>query len=432
MVALATGLLAPTGALAADPPVPVGAQDEILVRYRPDTTSAERRAVAREHDLSQVSSSRTGRTAVVRGKGVSPATVRRLLAADPRVVAVGRNYRRELQADPTDPGFRYEWGLHNTGQRIDGIEDVSGVSDIDIDGLEALRVERGSSDIVVAVIDDGVDFTHPDLAARAWDNPGETPGDSMDNDGNGLVDDVHGWDFCHDDASLHDANKDGHGTHVAGTIGATINGDGVVGVAPGVTIMGIKFIEEGNDNCGLDSQAIDAIEYAADEGATLINASWGGTGADAALDMAIADSGLLFVAASGNAGRDLDAPNVDFYPAESNAPNVLSVGAIDQNGELAEFTNYGATAVDLMAPGTNILSTYPPICRMSGAVLRLECRYVDGRSPRDRHRGPCAEQDEHTPHRSSASFLRPDPRPPPGAGGLLRARRAGSPTRCGP
>jgi subtilisin family serine protease len=384
MVTLATGLLAPTGGFAADARAPVGAPDEILVRYRPDSTQAERRAVAREHGLTQISTSRTGRTAVVRGNGVSPATVRRLLAADPRVVAVGRNYRRELQADPTDPGFKYEWGLHNRGQRIDGIDDVTGIVDVDIDGLEALRIEHGNSDIVVAVIDDGVDFTHPDLAARAWDNPGETPGDSVDNDGNGLVDDVHGWDFCHNDASLHDANKDGHGTHVAGTIGATVNNGGVVGVAPGVTIMGLKFLEEGNDDCGLDSQAINAIEYAVDKGATLINASWGGVGLNPVLDMTIADSGLLFVAAAGNAGLDLDVPNVAFYPAESNAPNVLSVGAIDQNGELADFTNYGATAVDVMAPGTNILSSYPPIpgcpapCYVWSAGTSMAAPHVTG------------------------------------------------------
>jgi subtilisin family serine protease len=360
-VVLATGLIGPSVALAADPSLPASARDEILVRYRADATSAERRAVTRDLDLTVVRSSHSGRTAVVRGKGVSPATVRRLLAADPRVAAVGHNYRRELTADPTDEQyFDYEWGLHNSGQTISGIDPQSGVSDVDIDGPEAIRVQPGKPQVVVAVIDDGVDLTHPDLSARKWVNPGETPGNGVDDDDNGYVDDVNGWDFCHDDNTVHDVNHDGHGTHVAGTIAASLNGNGIVGVAPGVTIMALKFIDD-TDVCGSDAQAIEAIDYAVENGATLINASWGGTDQNDVLDQTIADSGLLFVAASGNAGKDLDAPGVDFYPAESNASNILTVGAIDQRGELADFTNYGATAIDLVAPGTNILSTFPAI-----------------------------------------------------------------------
>ena len=368
-VVLATGLLAPSAALGAAPPTiatppsakpdPASTRDEVLVRFRADATPAQRHAVARDLGLTVVRSSHSGRTAVVLGKGVSPATVRRQLAADPRVAAVGRNYQRELTADPTDePYFKYEWGLHNTGQTISGIETSTGKPDVDIDGLEALRVQQGKSAIVVAVIDDGVDLDHPDLAGRGWTNPGETPGDGQDNDGNGYIDDIHGWDFCHDDDTVHDDGHDGHGTHVAGTIAANLNGSGTVGVAPGVKIMALKFIDQ-DAGCGSDAMAIEAIDYAADNGATLINASWGGTGRNEVLDQTIADSGLLFVAASGNSGLDLDAPGVDFYPAESNASNILTVGAIDMEGELTSFTNYGATAVDLFAPGFNILSTYP-------------------------------------------------------------------------
>jgi subtilisin family serine protease len=359
LVVLATGLAAPTGSLAADPPSPATTRDDILVRFRPNTTPAARKAVARDLNLALVRESRSGRTAVLRGKGVSPATVRRELASDPRISAVGQNYHREIAADPTDEQyFSNEWGLYNHGQTISGIEPQTGVPDVDIDGLEALRVQQGKSSIVVAVIDDGVDFTHPDLAGRKWTNPGETPGNGTDDDGNGYVDDINGWDFCHDDASVHDAGHDGHGTHVAGTIAASLNGSGVVGVAPGVSIMALKFIDD-VDTCGDDARAIDAIDYAANNGADIINASWGGTGANPVLDQTIVDSGLLFVAASGNSGVDLDAPGDDFYPAESNAANVLTVGAIDQTGQLTDFTNYGATRVDLVAPGTNILSTYP-------------------------------------------------------------------------
>ena len=359
LVVLATGLAAPTGSLAADPPTPATSRDDILVRYRANTSSAERKAVARDLNLSVVRSSRTGRTAVLRGKGVSAATVRRELAGDPRVSAVGQNYRRELAADPTDEQyFPSEWGLNNSGQTISGIEPQTGVPDVDIDGLEALRVQQGKSSIVVAVIDDGVDFSHPDLAGRKWTNPGETPGDGIDNDNNGYIDDINGWDFCHDDNTVHDAGHDGHGTHVAGTIAASLNGTGVVGVAPGVSIMALKFIDD-VQSCGDDAMAIDAIDYAADNGADVINASWGGTGENPALDQTIVDSGLLFIAAAGNSGIDLDAPGADFFPAESPAPNVLAVGAIDQTGQIADFSNFGATRVDLMAPGTNILSTYP-------------------------------------------------------------------------
>jgi subtilisin family serine protease len=289
---------------------------------------------------------------------VSRATVRRRLDADPRVVAVAPNYKRELADEIIEEQyFSSEWGVHNTGQTLSGVVTMTGVADVDIDGLEALRVTRGSSDIVVAVIDDGVDFSHPDLAGQAWTNPGETPDNGVDDDGNGYVDDVNGWDFCHDDKTVHDAGKGGHGTHVAGTIAARLNGTGVLGVAPGIRVMALKFIE--NNVCGSDDQAVEAIDYAASFGVPIINASWGGAGASPVLDLAIAESGALFVAAAGNAALDLDAPTNHFYPAESNVPNVLSVGAINQAGARAGFSNYGASAVDIMAPGTNILSSYP-------------------------------------------------------------------------
>ena len=271
-VVLATGLFGPAVTLAADAPTPASARDEILVRFRANATAAQRRALTRDLDLTVVRSSHTGRTAVVRGKGVSPATVRRLLASDSRVAAVGHNYRRELAADPTDEQyFRYEWGLHSSGQTISGIDLQKGVADVDIDGLEAIRVQAGKPQIVVAVIDDGVDLTHPDLAGRKWTNPDETPGNGVDDDSNGYIDDVNGWDF-HDDNTVHDVNHDGHGTHVAGTIAASMNGT-ASSASPRITIMALKFIDD-TDDCGSDAQAIDAIDYAAENGATLINASW--------------------------------------------------------------------------------------------------------------------------------------------------------------
>ena len=148
--------------------------------------------------------------------------------------------------DPTDePGWDLLWGLHNTGQPIRG---YSGTANVDIDGLEASAITHGDPAVVVAVIDDGVDFSHPDLAARAWTNPGESGGgketNGVDDDGNGYIDDVHGWDFCNDDNTVHDFDEDFHGTHVAGTIAASLDGQGVVGVAPNVKIMALKFLDD--------------------------------------------------------------------------------------------------------------------------------------------------------------------------------------------
>ena len=362
LLVLAASAIAPTGVTAADPVVPNAVGDEVLVRYRANVTAAQRRSIARDLDLDVRSTSASGRTQVVVGRGVSPATVRRQLDADPRILAVAPNYQRELADEITnEPGFDIEWGLHNTGQHLVGTESKTGIVDVDIDGLEALRVTHGESSIVVAVIDDGVDFAHPDLASRAWTNPGETAGNGIDDDGNGFVDDIHGWDFCNDDASVHDAGQDAHGTHVAGTIGASLNGSGVVGVAPAVRIMAVKFIDD--TGCGTDDMAVDAIDYAASFDVPIINASWGGSEESPVLDLAIADSDALFVAAAGNGvagiGRNIDSSTYDFYPAESPLANVLSVAAIDQRGSLADFSNYGATKVDISAPGTNIVSTIP-------------------------------------------------------------------------
>jgi subtilisin family serine protease len=367
LLGLLACLLAPATVTGAGPagagPASVAARnDQVLVRYRAGVSETQRGRVARQYGLNVLRTSASGRNQLVVGRDQSAATVRRLLREDPLVEAVSPNYTRELADDITDePGFGLEWGLHNTGQSLNGTHAETGTADVDIDGLEALRITTGNPDLVVAVIDDGVDFSHPDLADRAWTNPGESgplalPG--IDDDGNGYVDDIHGWDFCNGDASVHDDGQDAHGTHVAGTIAASLDGNGVVGVAPGIQIMAVKFIDNGTD-CGTDQMAVDAIDYAASFGVPIINASWGGSSPDAALDAAIGDSGALFVAAAGNANRNLDSATYNFYPAESPQANVLSVAAIDQRGNRASFSNYGATTVDVGAPGTNIISTYP-------------------------------------------------------------------------
>ncbi|MFM9059021.1 MAG: S8 family peptidase, partial [Planctomycetaceae bacterium] len=255
-----------------------------------------------------------------------------------------------------DPSFTQLWGLHNTGQS-------GGVADADIDAPEAWNVTTGSRSVVVAVIDTGFDYTHRDLAANAWRNPGETPGDGIDNDRNGFVDDVYGWDFANGDANPMDDN--GHGTHVSGTIGAVgNNGTGVVGVNWQVSIMGLKFLD--SEGSGATSDAVAAVNYATkmrrDFGINVVasNNSWGGGGSSTALRDAIeagGRAGILFVAAAGNESANND--RTASYPANYTSNAVISVAATDRSNRLASFSNYGATSVDLGAPGVSITSTVP-------------------------------------------------------------------------
>ena len=360
------GLLAalfPANVAAAQPPTPEDA-DQVIVRYRVGTTEAERAGVAHAYGLTKVRGTANGRTEVFVDRGRSPLTALRLLAQDPNVVAVSPNRWRELTDDPAaEEYFPDQWALDNTGQATNG---VTGDAGVDIDGLEALRIARGSPSVVVAVIDSGVDFTHPDLAGTSWVNPAEAAGTAgVDDDGNGFTDDVNGWDFCDNDATVGPGSRtyDEHGTHVAGTIGAKLDGVGIVGVAPGVRIMSLRSFSGGR-SCGGDVGIVDAIDYAASFGVPVINASWGGTANDTVLDAAIHDADTsLLIAAAGNAGSDNDTQ--PFYPASSPNANVVSVAAIEQSGQLAPYSNYGATSVDISAPGDNILSTVtpdPPFC----------------------------------------------------------------------
>lgn len=226
-----------------------------------------------------------------------------------------------------------------------------------IDAPEAWETNTGSADIVVAVIDTGIDYTHPDLAANMWRNSGEKPGNGVDDDGNGYIDDIYGYDFHNDDSDPFDDND--HGTHCAGTIGAVGNNSrGVVGVSWNVSLMGLKFL--GASGSGNTFDAILAINYAVANGARVINASFGGDGYDAALEDAVqraADEGVLFVAAAGNDGTNND--TFPSYPASFPVNYLLSVAATDGTDSLTWFSNYGSTSVDVAAPGSAIRSTVP-------------------------------------------------------------------------
>jgi subtilisin family serine protease len=355
------GLKARDGGRAWDA-APQAAAERFVIEFRVGTKRAERDAVARAEGLTKIRSIRGTRQAVYVASGAK-ASVASIRKQAP-VASVRRSLQSTRDVEPTDPGWTQGlmWGIHNTGQSILG---QTGVSDVDVDAKSAWNVTTGSSNLVVAVIDDGVDFSHPDLAGRAWINPGETGPDAeegVDDDENGYIDDINGWDFCHDDNTVHDFDDDFHGTHVAGTIAASLNGQGIVGVAPSIKIMALKFLGD-DPECGWDDQAADALAYAKSFGVRISNNSWGRRGGTTLENLqlyeAVRDSDMLFVSSAGNSGINNDTNSAPAYPASFDLPNILSVGAVDNRGRLASFSNYGKTRVDVFAPGVSIVSALP-------------------------------------------------------------------------
>ena len=254
---------------------------------------------------------------------------------------------------PTDSAFAngHLWGLRNTG-KLNGVTTVAGV---DIDAVRAWDLTTGSANVIVAVIDSGVRHTHKALAANMWRNPTEIAGNGVDDDGDGFVDNVFGMDAANNDGDPMDDH--GHGTHVAGTIGAAANDATMtVGVAWNVRIMACKFLTK--DGYGYTSSEIRCIDFAVARGAKVINASYGSRSFSQAQHDAIKrarDKGVLFVAAAGNEGLNTDVR--PHYPSCLNLDNVISVAAVDPNGRRASWSNYGRASVDLGAPGVSILSS---------------------------------------------------------------------------
>ncbi|HWQ65989.1 MAG TPA: S8 family serine peptidase [Methanospirillum sp.] len=248
---------------------------------------------------------------------------------------------------PNDPRFSEQWNLENTGQG-------SGTSGADISALDAWARTTGSSQVIVAIIDTGVDYNHPDLAQNIWTNPGEVPGNGIDDDGNGYVDDVHGWDFINNDNDPMDDN--GHGTHCAGVVGAVgNNGVGISGVNWNVKIMPLKFLRA--DGNGDTAASLNAIAYARRMGADVISCSWGGTARSQSLQDAIAATDKLVVCAAGNSGTNNDV--IQHYPSGFDNAQIISVAASDASDGMPSYSNYGPLTVDVAAPGDWILSTYP-------------------------------------------------------------------------
>jgi|GEM_PF-2684196 len=339
---------------------------EILVRFNEDVPVEERQRALHDAGGRIEDSFESLDTELALVDPASTKDVIARLEADPRVAYAEPNYYVRIMESPrypNDPLFHNDWGLHNEGQYVDG---QPGTFDVDIDAPEAWEVTTGSRDIVVAVIDTGIDFSQPDLGgdtrdnAMMWVNSGEDcpncRNDGIDNDGNGYVDDWRGWDWANDDNNPYDDN--GHGTHVAGIIGARgDNGIGGAGVNWEVSFLALKFLDAAGG--GAVGDAIAALEYAADMGITITNNSWGSLYYSQALYDAIAEvdsRGVLVVAAAGNDGLNADA--VASYPAAYDLPNIISVAASDSNDHLASFSNYGPGAVDIAAPGVGIYSTW--------------------------------------------------------------------------
>lgn len=274
-----------------------------------------------------------------------------LFESDPRVEYIVPNYRIYLDSTyPNDPYFHQLWAMYNRGE-------VRGQADADIDATDAWDIETGG-EIIVGVCDSGVDYTHEDLAANIFINPNEIPDNGIDDDNNGLIDDVRGWDFGDDDNDPMDAH--GHGTHVSGTIAAVgNNGIGVTGVNWNAKILPLKIVDSQGE--GFTAPAAKAIEYAILMGARVTNHSWGSGNPFQPLNDAILaaqEAGVLTVASAGNSGVQLNERNQHF-PAGLPYDGIVSVANTTRDDHLASSSNWSRVNVDLGAPGSGVLSTTP-------------------------------------------------------------------------
>jgi subtilisin family serine protease len=344
-------------------------EGEVIVTFKPSANLAGAQRALKSHSLefgkhfAYLSQQRNRHSGLVHATDRTTAQLITELSRDPDVEVVEPNYLRWVSSSvPNDALFSQLWGLQNTGQSVNG---TAGTDGDDLKFVNAWSMAQTSSTpVVVAVVDTGVDYTHPDLASSMWTNPGETPANSVDDDGNGFVDDVYGYDFAGSSSNPTDSGY--HGSHVAGTIAAAGNNLlGVIGVNYQAKIMALKASSDGST---LSSAAvIEAVQYATlmkNRGVNVvaINASFGGGGSNSterAVIQAAGTAGIVFCAAAGNSSLDHDV-TAD-YPASYRLANMIVVAASDQNDALASFSDYGATTVDLAAPGVNVLSTVPTV-----------------------------------------------------------------------
>jgi subtilisin family serine protease len=291
---------------------------------------------------------------------VSPEQAISRASSDNRVEYAEPNYPiHAADTVPNDPFFEFMWQLHNKP-----FNEYVGKQGADVGAVRAWDITTGSRDVVVAILDTGVELTHPDLAANAWINPREVPNNGLDDDKNGLVDDMNGWNFLHDNNQLfEDAEVDYHGTHIAGIIGAVGNNKiGTTGVAWRVSLMALKVLD-GHGNKGLIANSVKAINYVisqrrAGANVRVINASWVNEGESRAVRDAIeaaGRAGIVFICAAGNDAKNLDQDPI--YPAARSADLdcLISVAATDRFDNLQPFSNYGRKTISVAAPGTDIL-----------------------------------------------------------------------------
>ena len=343
--------------------MPRAVPGELLVKFKPQATRASSMSALSQVSLRSARAYRSipGLHHVKLALGVQAHQAMATYLKHPDVAYVEPNYIVSINAIPNDPSFPSQVGFNNTGQTGFPV-------DADIDAPEAWDITTGSNDVVVAVIDTGVDYNHQDLAANIFQNTADCNNNDVDDDGNGHIDDCHGIDAVNGDSDPMDDH--GHGTHVAGIIGAVgNNGIGVAGVAWNVKILPCKFLDA--TGSGFLSDAIACLDYVAamkDRGVNIVatNNSWGGGSFSQALSDAIdaqMQRGILFVAAAGNDGEEM--PDVPFYqdsalyPCAHYLPNVICVGATGDDDTRARFSNYGRQTVHLGAPGNQILSTLP-------------------------------------------------------------------------
>lgn len=271
-----------------------------------------------------------------------PGQAKQLLMKHPNVVSVTPEPVAHITATPNDTDFGLLWGMHQA-------------SDIDIDAPEAWDAFTGDPNFVIAIFDTGINYNHPDLAANIWTNPGEIPGNGIDDDGNGYIDDIHGYDFVNDDGDPADDHS--HGSHCAGTIGGAGNNSlGVAGVNWQIKMAAIKTFNSGGSGSGAD--ILEGVDYIAANNFGLSSHSWRGTGTWPELYTAIqalGEAGHLLVAAAGNDNVNLD--TFAEYPGGFDLDCIISVAAVTSAGARASFSNYGAIHVDLGAPGVGIYST---------------------------------------------------------------------------
>lgn len=333
--------------------------DQLIVKFKPLVTASVADATLTRLGGKVAHRFQSNGAVLVTFNPSSSSFAERVQALEARsdVEYVEPNTLLQIDKIPDDAEFGQLYGMNNTGEE-------GGTVDADIDAPEAWDVSTGSRDVLVGIIDTGVDYTHPDIAENYWHNPGETGLDAngadkstngIDDDGNGFIDDFRGWDFANNDNDPIDDHA--HGTHCAGTIGGRgNNGVGVAGVNWEVSIVGIKFLTgAGSGNL---ADAVKAIEYGTLIGVNMMSNSWGGGDFSETMDAAIRAAGakdILFIAAAGN-----DASNNDIsphYPSSYTADNVISVAATDRKDGMAIFSSYGATTVDVGAPGVDILSS---------------------------------------------------------------------------